>query len=384
MKKILAAVLLFPLSLNAAAQLDKIPDAPDVEAKSYVLMDYASGEVLAARDPDARVEPASITKVMTTYIAFDEIRKGRLRYEDEVLISEKAWRQGIDSSESRMFVEVGSRVKMIDLLRGIIVASGNDASIAVAEHIAGSEDVFADLMNQYAARLGLKNTRFADASGLPNPDHYSTARDLALLGRALIRDFPEDYKIYAEKNFKYRIAKPQPNRNGLLNKDPSVDGIKTGHTSSAGYCLLSSAQRDGRRLIAAVMGAKSWAYREQASLELLNYGFRFFDTVPLLGPNNPIARIAVYKGVEEQLPVGTLEPLALSLPRGAKDRIQLQPQITAPAVAPIAAGQRLGTISITLDGRPIRQEPLVALKAIAQGSLFTRTIDSVRLWWAGD
>lgn len=378
------AVLLLSLSFTAAAQLDRVPDPPTLDAKSYVIMDYASGDLLAAREPDMRVEPASITKVMTSYIAFDEIRKGRLRYEDEVLISEKAWRQGIDSSESRMFVEVGSRVKMIDLLRGIIVASGNDASIAVAEHIAGSEDVFADLMNQYAARLGLKNTRFADASGLPHPEHYSTARDLALLGRALIRDFPEDYKIYAEKSFKYKLAKAQPNRNGLLNKDPSVDGIKTGHTSSAGYCLLSSAQRDGRRLIAAVMGARSWAYREQASLELLNYGFRFYETVPLFGPSAPVATVAAYMGAEEQLPVGTLQPVVLSLPRGAKARLQINPQVTGQAVAPIAAGQVLGTISISLDGKPIRQEPLVALKPIAEGSLWTRAVDSVRLWWAGD
>lgn len=382
MKKALFTAL-FCIPFAAAAQLDKIPDPPSIDAKSYVLMDYASGDVLASLNPDARVEPASITKVLTTYVAFDEIKKGRLHYDDEALISEKAWKQGIDSSESRMFLDVGSRVKIIDLLRGIIIASGNDASIALAEHVAGSESAFAELMNQYAQKLGLKNSHFVDSSGLPDPDHYTTAYDIALLGRALIRDFPEDYKIYSEREFKYNIGKPQANRNGLLRKDPSVDGIKTGHTNAAGYCLLSSSERNGRRLISAVMGTSSWAYREQASLELLNYGFRFFETVPLLGPENPVATIEAYKGAEDTVAVGTLQPLALSLPRGAKDRVSLQPQVTAHAVAPLEAGTVVGTITISLDGKPIRQEPLVTLKAVAEGSFVTRAIDAVRLWWAG-
>lgn len=382
MKKLLLAALL-TVPLCAHAQLDKIPEPPTIDAKSYAVIDYASGDLLVASEPDARVEPASITKVMTTYVAFDEIKKGRLHYDDEALISEKAWKQGIDSSESRMFLDVGSRVKIIDLLRGIIIASGNDASIALSEHIAGSESAFAELMNQYAAKLGLKNSHFVDASGLPDPDHYTTARDLALLGRALIRDFPEDYKIYSEREFKYKIAKPQPNRNGLLNKDPSVDGIKTGHTNAAGYCLLSSANRNGRRLIVAVMGAKTWAYREQASLELLNYGYRFFETATLLGPNNPVSTVTAYKGTEDSVPVGTLQPVSLSLPRGAKERIQTQPQITKQAIAPIEPGAVVGSIAISLDGKLIRSEPLVALKAVPEGGLFTRLIDSIRLWWAG-
>ncbi len=382
MKKLFAAAL-FALPVSAFAQLDKIPDPPTIDAKSYAVIDYASGDLLVSSEADARVEPASITKVMTTYVAFDEIKKGRLHYDDEALISEKAWKQGIDSSESRMFLDVGSRVKIIDLLRGIIIASGNDASIALSEHIAGSESAFAELMNQYAAKLGLKNSHFVDASGLPDPDHYTTARDLALLGRALIRDFPQDYKIYSEKEFKYKIARPQPNRNGLLTKDPSVDGIKTGHTNAAGYCLLSSANRNGRRLIVAVMGAKTWAYREQASLELLNYGFRFFETATLLGPANPVTTVTAYKGTEDSVAVGTLQPISLSLPRGAKDRIQTQPQITAQAVAPIAPGAVVGSLAISLDGKLIRTEPLVALTAVPEGGLFTRLIDSIRLWWAG-
>jgi len=370
-------------SLHARGQLDKIPEPPSIDSKSFALIDFASGDLLAGKDPDARIEPASITKVMTTYIAFDEIKRGRLHYDDEALISEKAWKQGIDSSESRMFLDVGSRVKIIDLLRGIIIASGNDASIALSEHIAGSESAFAELMNQYAAKLGMKNTHFVDASGLPDPDHYTTARDLAMLGRALIRDFPEDYKIYSEREFKYKIARPQQNRNGLLVKDSSVDGIKTGHTNAAGYCLLSSSVRNGRRLISAVMGAKTWAYREQASLELLNYGFRFYEMVPLLGPGKPVATIPAYKGEQDSVQVGTLQPVSLSLPRGAKDRVQMVPRVTTQAVAPIVPGQVVGTIAISLDGKLIRQEPLVALTAVPEGGLFTRAVDTVRLWWAG-
>ena len=383
MKKILSAALLSCLSIAAHAQVDKVPEPPTIDARSYAIMDYDSGDLLASKDPDARIEPASITKVMTTYVAFDEIKKGRLKPDDEALISEKAWKQGIDSSESRMFLDVGSRVKVIDLLRGIIIASGNDASIALAEHVAGSESAFAELMNQYAKKLGMKNTHFVDASGLPDPEHYTTARDLALLGRALIRDFPQDYKIYAERSFSYKIKRPQENRNGLLAKDPSVDGIKTGHTSSAGYCLLTSAKRGDRRLISAVLGAKTWAGREQYSLELLNWGFRFYETVPLLGPEHPVATVPAYKGEQDSVPVGTLEPVALSLPRGSAARVQMTPKITGQAVAPITPGQAVGTIAITLDGRVLQTVPLVALKPVAEGGLFTRMVDTVRLWWAG-
>jgi D-alanyl-D-alanine carboxypeptidase (penicillin-binding protein 5/6) len=380
MKKIAALFLLAFCSFNASAA--PVPAPPAIDASSYALLDFQSGELIAGNNPDARVEPASITKVMTVYIAFDEIKKGRLKLDDTALISEKAWRQGKDSSESRMFIEVGTRVKIEDLLRGIIIASGNDASVALAEHMAGSESVFAEMMNQYAKKLGLNNTHFADASGLPSPDHYTTARDLTLLGRALIRDFPDMYKIFAERSYQYSGApkvKAQPNRNGLLEKDPSVDGIKTGHTSSAGYCLLASAQRDGRRLISAVMGAKTWAGRETASLELLNYGFRFYETVPMFGPAQPVSTVRVWKGSEEQLQVGVLPALALSLPRGSRDQVQTVPQITEQAVAPIKAGQKLGTVTITLDGKLLRTEPLVALKDIPEGSLWQRISDSVRM-----
>ena len=380
MNKIAVLFLSAAWSLSAAAM--PVPSAPAVDGTSYALLDFQSGELIAGNNPDARIEPASITKVMTVYIAFDEIKKNHLKLGDMVLVSEKAWRQGIDSSESRMFLEVGSRVKVEDLLRGIIIVSGNDASIALSEHIAGSEAVFAEMMNQYAKKLGLKNTHFADASGLPDPDHYTTARDLTLLGRALIRDFPELYKIFAEHSYQYSGApkvKAQPNRNGLLLKDASVDGIKTGHTESAGYCLLSSAQRDGRRLIAAVMGAKTWAGRETASLELLNYGFRFYETVQLFGPNQPIATVRAWKGAEEQVAVGVMPALMLSLPRGSREQLTYTQQVTERAVAPIRAGQKLGVVNVMLDGKLIRTENLVALKDVPEGGLLTRMFDSVRM-----
>ena len=385
MKKFAALLLLASCSSGALAQTMQqlpVPAAPTVDANSYALMDFQSGELIASLNPDARVEPASITKVMTVYIAFDEIKNGRLKLDDTVLVSEKAWRQGMDSSESRMFIEVGTRVKVEDLLRGIIIASGNDASVALSEHMAGSESVFAEMMNQYAKKLGMKNTHFADASGLPDPNHYTTARDLTILARALIRDFPEMYKIFAERSYAYSGApkvKAQPNRNGLLEKDPSVDGIKTGHTSSAGYCLLSSAQRDGRRLIAAVMGAKTWAGRENSSLELLNYGFRFYETVSMFGAAKPVSTIRVWKGEDEQLPVGVLPVLSMALPRGSSAQVQAVPNVTVKAVAPIKAGQVLGTVTIMLNGKAVRTVPLVALKTVPEGGIFHRIVDSVRM-----
>jgi D-alanyl-D-alanine carboxypeptidase (penicillin-binding protein 5/6) len=368
------------LAATAPARAITIPEAPSIDAKAYAVLDFDSGELLVGNNPDARVEPASITKVLTTYIAFDEVRKGRLKLDDTALISEKAWRQGKDSSESRMFLSLGSRVKIEDILRGIIIASGNDASIALAEHLAGSEEAFADLMNEYAKRLGMVNSHFVDASGLPHPEHYTTARDLAILGRALIRDFPDGYKIYSERSFKYGIDRPQENRNGLLVKDPTVDGIKTGHTSAAGYCLLSSASRDGRRLITAVMGANTWAYREQASLELLNYGFRFWESASLFGPATPAGSIKVYKGEADSVQVGTLAPLRITVQRGGKETMQVQPVLDVRAIAPIAAGTVLGKATISIDGKPVRTVDLVALTEVKSGGFWRRLIDQIKLW----
>lgn len=377
MTRVLAALTLLACSLPALA----IPAPPTLEVPSYALVDAASGELLASLNPDQRVEPASITKVMSVYVALDEIRKGRLKLSDTALVSEKAWRQGKDSSESRMFLSLGSRVSIEDLLRGIIVVSGNDASVVLSEHIAGSETAFADLMNQAAARLGMKNTHFADASGLPNPDHYTTARDLGILGRALIRDFPEAYKMFSEREFVYGIKHPQQNRNGLLWKDPSVDGIKTGHTNAAGYCLLASSQRDGRRLISVVMGARSWAYREQASLELLNWGFRFYENAQLLGAERPAGKVHVWKGAAAEVTVGTLAPVSITLPRGEAARVQAVWQTQGEAVAPLKAGQQLGTLTLSLDGKILRTEPLVALRDVPKGNFWRRLIDAIRLWF---
>lgn len=375
MRFLLLALATF-LGFNAAAA--DIPPPPTINAASWVIMDYASGEVLASHNPDQRVEPASITKVLTTYIVFDEIRKGHLSYTDEVLVSEKAWRQGIDSSQSRMFIKVGDRVPVIDLLRGVIIASGNDASVALSEHVAGSEAVFADLMNQYAAQLGMNNSHFVDASGMPDPEHYTTARDLAIVGRALIRDFPEGYKIYSEKEFKYGPVAAQPNRNYLLKKDPTVDGIKTGHTNAAGYCLLASAQREGQRLITTVMGASSWAYREQASLELLNYGFRFYDSTSLLGADQPAGTLRIWKGDIEQLPVGTLQAVAVATPRDSQVSYDVQP--AGAIVAPVKTGDIVGQIVISVDNQPTRTEPLVALQDVDTGGWIHQIVDQVMLW----
>jgi serine-type D-Ala-D-Ala carboxypeptidase (penicillin-binding protein 5/6) len=379
LKSGLLGLALALFSVAGAVHADA-PTPPPIDGHSYGLMDYQSGEIIAGQNLDAHVPPASITKVMTVYIAFDMIKQGRLKLTDTALISERAWSEGKDSSESRMFVSLGSRVSIEDLLRGIIIVSGNDASVALAEHIAGSEDAFAQIMNQYAQKLGMTNTHFMDASGMPNPQHYTTARDLSTLARALIQNFPEDYKYFSEREFKYGIAKPQQNRNGLLEKDPSVDGIKTGHTDAAGYCLMSSAIRDGRRLISVVMGGATWAYREQASLELLNYGFRNWDTASVMGPNAPVQNLRVYKGADDQVAVGTLQPLYLSLPAGEKDKLQVQPQLSGKLIAPFAAGQQVGQASIILDGKTIKTVPLVALRAEAPGGFLHRLIDQIRLW----
>ena len=376
--RFLAAVAALSIALPAAAA---IPEPPALKAKSYVLMDFQSGEVLAANAPDERVEPASITKVLTVYIVFDEIKKGRIKLSDDVVISEKAWRQGIDSSESRMFLDIGSRVKVEDLLHGVITQSGNDASVALAEHVAGSESAFADLMNQYAAKLGMKNSHFANAPGMPDPQHYTTAHDLVLLGSALIHDFPEYYEWFSRPDFTYHGIK-QNNRNLMLAMDRSVDGIKTGHTEAAGYCLLSSAKREDRRLVAAVMGTESQKYRADASLELLNYGFRFFETAKLLGMSQPAGSARLWKGESNDVQLGTLEPVYLTEPRGNTDKIEIKPEVASHLIAPLAKGQAVGTVSISVDGKVVKTVPLVVLADAPAGGFFKRLIDTIRLWFA--
>ncbi|HEY1076796.1 MAG TPA: D-alanyl-D-alanine carboxypeptidase family protein, partial [Fontimonas sp.] len=318
---------LLPLSVAPQAMAD-IPSPPALEARSYVLLDFASGQVLAESNGDQRVEPASITKIMTSYITFDELKKGNIHGNDDVLISEKAWR----TPGSRTFVEVGKTVKLSDLEQGSIVQSGNDATVAIAEHIAGDESVFAQLMNKHAAAIGMKNSNYENATGLPSPNHYTTAHDVALLSQALIRDFPEGYKMFSEREFTFGHGDQirQGNRNLLLDMDPGADGIKTGHTEAAGYCLAGSSVRDGRRLIAVVMGTAGTRQRAQAAKTLLDYGFRFFENATFFGADKPAGDLRVWKGATDRLSYGVPESVVLALPRGTAGNVTvtttLQPE----------------------------------------------------------
>ncbi|HUR42214.1 MAG TPA: D-alanyl-D-alanine carboxypeptidase family protein [Verrucomicrobiae bacterium] len=371
-----ALCALLPLAAFALPQ----PDAPSLKAKSYVLLDYASQQVLAAKEPDLRVGPASLTKLMTAYIAFDEIQHGRIKPTDQVLISEKAWRQGMDSKESRMFIEVGKRVAVQDLLHGIVIQSGNDASIALAEHLGGAEETFAGLMNAYAKKLGMVNTHFMNATGVPDPQQHTSALDVAKLSAALVRNFPEAYKLFSEKEFVFNKIK-QPNRNRLLWRDPTVDGIKTGHTEESGYHLSASALRDGRRLISVVMGMDSEAARAEASLALLNYGFRFFETAPAVAAKQPLVTIRAWNGDATELALGAVSAVAVSIPHGAKDRIKVEAQVNEPVYAPVVEGQPVGTLTVSLDGKVLRREPLVALAALPEGGLVRRLSDGIQMWF---
>jgi D-alanyl-D-alanine carboxypeptidase (penicillin-binding protein 5/6) len=375
--KRLAAVAALLSSFSAFAL--PVPDAPNLAAKSYLLYDFDSGQTLVAKEPALRVEPASLTKLMLVYVAFDELKQGRVKETDEALVSEKAWRQGIDSKESRMFIEVGKRVSVGDLLRGIVVQSGNDASVALAEHLGGTEDTFAELMNTYARKLGMKDTHFANATGVPAPGQHTTGQDMALLSHALIRDFPERYAMFKEREFVFNKIR-QPNRNRLLWRDESVDGIKTGHAEKAGYHLAASAVRDGRRLISIVLGTENEGVRADASLALLNFGFRFYETVAVTEPQQAVAKVRAWKGVEKELALGLAAPLVVSVPRGARDRVKLEPAPSAQVHAPVTAGQALGTLKVTLDGKVLREEPLVALAALPEGNLWRRVTDGVQLW----
>lgn len=368
---------LFLLLQSALAPLyAAAPEPPPVAAASYVLMDFETGQLLASSNPHTPVEPASIVKVMTAMVAFDELRKGHVSLDDTVLISEKAWR----STGSRSFIEVGKRVRFEDLLHGIIIQSGNDASVAVAEHIAGDETVFVQLMNQLAERIGMKNTHFTNSSGLPDPQMKSTAYDLALMSQALIRDYPEQYPWFKDREFVYNNIR-QANRNRLLFEDSSVDGIKTGHTNAAGYCLAASAVRDGRRLITVVMGTASPRVRTQVSRALLEYGYRFFETARYFGPEAPVSRIPVYKAAAADVAVGTLSPLAVSLPRNNVNQIKTETTLTQPWLeAPIRRGDVIGTVSLRLDGEVLREEPLVALDDVPLGSVWQRAAGTLRLW----
>ena len=379
-KTLLQTVLIgFVLGLAAASHAQvPVPAPPSIGATSYVLVDFHSENALAERDSEAPVEPASITKLMTSYIAFREIARGNLSLDDEVLVSEKAWR----TAGSRMFIEVGDRVRVEDLLKGIIIQSGNDASVAIAEHIAGDEEVFASMMNEAAAQLGMTGTNYTNSTGLPDPSMVTTARDSALLARALISEFPDFYSWYSQREFTFGGIR-QHNRNRLLWRDPSVDGLKTGHTSSAGYCLVTSASRDGMRLISVVMGTDSEESRATASQALLNYGFRFFETYQLYDGAVELSRERVWRGRGDELPVGIEQDLFVTVQRGRYDALNASLELPGQLSAPVEEGETLGQLVIRLDDEVVASRPLVAMAAVEEAGFFGRTSDGLRLWLGG-
>lgn len=374
-KNLLAsAVILTASTASFAGAVVPNPVAPSIAAKSYILVDHDSGKVLADSAPDERLPPASITKLMTSYVVSHEIEAGNIKLEDEVLISENAWRM----IGSRSFIEVNTKVPVEALLRGMIVQSGNDAAVALAEHIAGSEEVFAQMMNQYAQQLGMSDTNFMNSTGLPDPNHYTTARDIATLSSALIRDFPEHYKWYAEKEYTYNGI-TQHNRNKLLWRDNSVDGLKTGHTEEAGYCLSASAKRDDMRLIAVVLGTRSENARAQEIQKLFNYGFRFFETHQLYAAGQKITDSKVWKGAAESIDLGLAQGFSVTVPRGQYKDLQAVSNLQQPMIAPIAAGTELGQVEVRLGEEVITTQKLVALNDVEKGSWWRRLIDSLLL-----
>ncbi len=361
-----------------------VPQAPSVNATSWLLMDYATGQILAASEPEKPVEPASITKVMTSYVVAAEIAAGRISLDDQVIVSENAWRGGGGGTDgSTSFLPVNSRVKLSDLLHGMIIQSGNDASIALAEHVAGSEAAFADLMNAYAKKLGLNDTHYVNAHGLSAPGHITTAHDIARLSQALIRDFPQEYSYYAVKEFTFNGIR-QYNRNTLLWKDASVDGIKTGHHSAAGYCLAASARQGEQRLISVVMGSSGEKQRAEDSYALLTWGFRFFESHTLYGAGQAVATPRLWKGETDTLALGLSEPLGIVVPRGRYDEVKAEMDLPNPLVAPFAQGQQIGTMRVKLGDTLLAQRPLVALDAVPEGGFFKRIGDGFWLWWESD
>lgn len=364
--------LLVPGGLLAAAK--PIPDPPEFKASSYYLMDFDSGRVLAEKNPHEQVEPASITKLMTAYLTFKAIAAGDLALDEMVTISEKAWRM----KGSKMFVEVGKQVSVEELLKGLIIQSGNDASVALAEHIAGSESAFAGYMNHQARLLGMDDTNYVNSTGWPDDNHYSSARDIAILTRAMIREFPEPYRLYKEREYTYNKIR-QFNRNRLLWRDDSVDGVKTGHTEAAGYCLVTSARREDMRLISVVLGTDSDKARTQASQALLNYGFRYFQTHTLYGAEEVLTTARIWYGDQEQVNLGVSRDIFITIPRGRYRDLEATMEVDAEISAPVGRGTTLGRVSVQLDGEEIQSEPIVAIQAVNEGSLIDRAMDSIRL-----
>ena len=379
MKKLLAAVAASLLMASASAQT--VP-APTVAAKSWLLLDATSGQVIAAQDPDARIEPASLTKVMTAYVTFAALRDKRLTLDTMVNVSVRAWK--VDASSSKMFIDPKVPVSVNDLLHGLMIQSGNDAAVALAEAVAGDEGTFVTLMNRESERLGMKNTRWANPHGLPDANNYSTARDLSIMAASVIRDFPEFYKIDSIKQFTYNKI-TQQNRNRLLWLDPTVDGMKTGHTDSSGYSMIASARRPNgnagqRRLISVVLGTTSDSVRTQESQKLLNWGFQNFDTVKLYSKGQAVSTVPVWKGSESTVKLGFTRDVLVTVPKGVAGKMKPVLERKDPLVAPLARNSQVGTLKMMVDGKPLIALPVVALDEVQEASIFGRAWDSMRLW----
>jgi len=376
MVRLLAALTLAACAFASTPASAQGPVPPSIAAAAWTLVDVTSGQTIASHQSDERRDPASITKLMTAYLVFGALRQKAIVPSQMVTVSEKAWR----AEGSRMFIEPRKSVSVDELVHGMIVQSGNDASIALAELVAGSEAAFVERMNQEAHRLGMLNTRFANATGLADPQHWSTAGDIAKLAQAVIRDYPEYYPLYSLRDYRYNNI-TQPNRNRLLWSDPYVDGMKTGHTEVAGWCLVASAKRGERRLLSVVLGALSDAGRAAESQKLLNFGFQAFDTVQLYQSGKPVSSLKVWKGAEREVAAGFLADRYLTLPRGRAGDLKLTLEALEPLVAPVARGQRVGVVRVALDGRTMAEFPLIALDDVGPANVFVRAWDSVRLWF---
>lgn len=376
MKFLLALLSALLVSVAAAQQSTlPVPPPPTVAAKSWVLYDFLAAQVIAAQNPNERIEPASLTKMMTAYLTYEALKQKRITLDQVVPVSPRAWK----AQGSRMFIEPDKPVTVDELIRGMVIQSGNDACVALAEAIAGSEEVFAQMMNQQAQKLGMKDTNFMNSTGLPDPKHQTTAYDMALLAAALIRDFPEHYKLNSQREFRYNNI-TQANRNRLLWTDPYVDGVKTGHHEAAGYCLVGSAKRDSRRLISVVTGTASEAARATESQKILNYGFQFYDTVKVYARDQTVATIKVWKGTENNVRIGFDHDFFLALPKGDAAKLRASMETRQPLLAPLAAGQEVGTLKLSLEEKPVGDYPLVALANVPVAGLFGRGIDMLRLW----
>ncbi|GAA0848928.1 D-alanyl-D-alanine carboxypeptidase family protein [Marinobacter szutsaonensis] len=369
-------VLALALAGKAMAQSVLIPSPPQIAGSSYVLMDPKSGRIIMEENSHERLPPASLTKMMTAYIVERELDEGRISMSDMVPISVKAWK----TEGSRTFVQEGTEVSVEDLLKGVIIQSGNDASVALAEFVAGSEGAFVDIMNQQAQLLGMKDTSFANATGLPSEDHYSTAYDLALLARAIINDYPENYPLYAEKHFTYNNIR-QPNRNSLLWRDDSVDGLKTGHTEEAGYCLVASAKREDTRFIAVVMGTSSSQARAQEVQKMLNYGFRYYESERLFRSGQELMEARIWGGQADQVSVGLTEDVFVTIPRGSRNQLESTVDLDSVIKAPINVGDELGRVKVSLSGTVLVDEPVLALTEVPEGGLFKRLWDAIKLFF---